>query len=119
MNVSGIDASYYTVADIAATTKFYTDLIGKPPDTEWEGRLSEWELSDGNAFGLYKSEGDGGAGHSGMVMFAVADVAQAVSAAKARGVHFHENGDVTDTPVCHMAFGQDNERNQFILHHRK
>ena len=52
-------------------------------------------------------------------MFAVDDVAQAVGAAKARGVKFHDNGEVTDTPACHMAFGEDPEGNQFIMHHRK
>lgn len=119
MNVSGIDATYYTVADIGATTKFYSELIGKAPETQWEGRLSEWELGDGTSFGLYKSEQPGGGGTSGMVMFAVADVAQAVAAAKARGVKFHDGGDVTETPECHMAFGEDIEGNQFILHHRK
>lgn len=119
MNVTGIDATYYTVADIAKLTEFYTGLIGKAPEVEMEGRISEWPLGDGTAFGLYKSEGDGGGGRNGSVMFAVADVAAAVAEAKTRGVHFHENGDVTDTPVCHMAFGQDPEGNQFILHHRK
>jgi hypothetical protein len=38
--------------------------------------------------------------------------------AKARGVKFHDE-EITDTPVCHMAFGEDPEGNQFILHHRK
>ena len=94
-------------------------MIGKAPETQWEGRLSEWELGDGTSFGLYKSEQPGGGGKSGMVMFAVADVTQAVATAKARGVKFHDGGDVTETPECHMAFGEDIEGNQFILHHRK
>ena len=119
MKVTGIDAAYYTVKDIDAITKFYTDLIGKAPDTSLEGRLSEWTLDDNNAFGLYKSQEEGGAGTSGMVMFAVDDVGEAVKKAQSRGVHFHEGGEVTDTPVCHMAFGEDPEGNQFILHHRK
>jgi predicted enzyme related to lactoylglutathione lyase len=52
-------------------------------------------------------------------MFAVDDVPQAVDAAKGRGVKFHDDGNITDTPACHMAFGEDPEGNQFILHHRK
>ena len=52
-------------------------------------------------------------------MFAVDDVARTVAAAMARGVKFVDNGGITDTPACHMAFGEDPEGNQFIIHHRK
>jgi len=100
---------------------FYAELLGAAPDMTWPGRLAEWTFGDGNSFGLYggaEAEGMVG-GSSGSVMFAVDDVAQAVSAAKGRGVTFQDNGDITDTPFCHMAFGEDPEGNQFILHHRK
>ncbi len=119
MKVSGIDATYYTVKDVAAQTKFYTELLGAEPAMTWPDRLAEWTFADGNSFGLYGSEGDGGGGRSGSVMFAVDDVAKAVQEAKARGVKFHDDGEITDTPACHMAFGEDREGNQFILHHRK
>ena len=118
MAVTGIDATYYTVSDIDATTKFYTELLGAAPETQMPGRLSEWTFADGTSFGLYGMEG-GGETTSGSVMFAVEDVAKAVADGKGRGVTFHEGGEVTDTPVCHMAFGEDPEGNQFILHHRK
>ena len=120
MKVNGIDAVYYTVADVNKMTTFYTDLLGTEPAMVWPDRLAEWTFGDGNSFGLYGSESEGmGGGSSGSVMFAVDDVAQAVGAAKARGVKFHANGEVTDTPACHMAFGEDPEGNQFIMHHRK
>ncbi len=121
MKVSGIDAIYYTVKDVAAQTVFYAGLLGIEPAMTWPGRLAEWEFADGNSFGLYQTEGHDGAGggRSGSAMFAVDDVAKAVEEAKARGVHFHEDGEITDTPACHMAFGEDPEGNQFILHHRK
>ena len=118
MNVSGIDATYYTVGDVALMQQFYADLFGGPPETEWPGRLAEWTFADGNSFGIYGGETKPES-RSGSAMFAVDDVAKAVEAAKARGVKFHDNGEVTDTPVCHMAFGEDPEGNQFILHHRK
>ena len=118
MVVRGIDATYYTVEDLDVETKFYTDLLGAAPETQWPERLAEWTFADGNSFGLYHSE-ETEAGSGGTVMFAVDDVAQAVAAATARGVTFHEGGEITDTPVCHMAFGEDPEGNQFILHHRK
>ena len=117
MKVTGIDATYYTVQDLGKETKFYTELLGAPPETAMEGRLSEWSFQDGTSFGLYKTEGTPGVG--GAAMFAVADVGKAVEEGKQRGVKFHEGGEVTDTPVCHMAFGEDPEGHQFILHMRK
>lgn len=116
MKANGIDAVYYTVKDLDTETKFYQELIGQEPETHMPGRLSEWTLGDGAAFGLYKTDASG---NSGMVMFNVDDVGAAVAESKKRGVHFHDNGEVTDTPVCHMAFGEDPEGNQFILHKRK
>ncbi len=118
MHVRGIDATYYTVRDIDAQAAFYTELFGAPPENSWPGRLAEWTFADGNSFGLYRTEGKFSA-HSGSVMFAVEDVARAVAEATARGVLFTEDGGITDTPVCQMAFGEDPEGNQFILHHRK
>jgi predicted enzyme related to lactoylglutathione lyase len=118
MNVHGIDATYYVVSDIDAQTKFYTELFGAGPEQSWPGRLSEWTFHDGNSFGLYQTEGPVDE-RSGSVMFAVDDVAQTVAAAKARGVKFADDGAITDTPACEMAFGEDPEGNQFIIHHRK
>ncbi|MDQ6825891.1 MAG: VOC family protein [Candidatus Eremiobacteraeota bacterium] len=118
LKVSGIDAVYYTVKDIEQETRFYTDLLGAQPNMHWPGRLSEWTFSDGNSFGLYQTEGKDGF-HSGSAMFAVDDVAKAVAEAKKNDVQFHDHGEVTETPACHMAFGEDPEHHQFILHKRK
>ena len=116
MNVTGIDATYYVVADIDSTTKFYTQLLGSEPAMR-QGPVSEWTFADGSSFGLYQTEGE--AGSNGSALFGVPDVAAAVATAKGEGVKFHQDGEITDTPVCHMAFGEDNEGNQFILHKRK
>ena len=116
MNVTGIDATYYVVADIDGTTKFCTQLLGAEPETR-QGPVSEWTFSDGSSFGLYQTQGTKGS--NGSAIFAVPDVAAAVAQAKGDGVKFHKDGEITDTPVCHMAFGEDNEGNQFILHKRK
>lgn len=116
MKVSGIDATYYTVKDLTKATKFYSDLLGSEPTMHAPDFVSEWTFGGGETFGLYQTK-EGSAG--GSAMFAVDDVAAAVTDAKSRGVHFHEGGEVTDTPVCHMAFGEDAEGNQFILHKRK
>lgn len=116
MKVTGIDATYYTTKDIKALTKFYTDLLGAEPTMSFpEPAIAEWTFADGNSFGLYGTD-QGSPG--GSVMFAVDDVPQAMADAKAHGIKFHDD-EITDTPGCHMAFGEDPEGNQFILHHRK
>ncbi len=116
--VKGLDASYYTVKDLEKQTKFYTELLGVEPTLAMPDFVSEWTFPGGGAtFGLYKSS-SGESWGSG-VMFAVDDVAAAVAECKARGVKFGEDGAVTDTPVCHMAFGTDPEGLGFIIHHRK
>ena len=117
MNVTGIDATYYIVKDLDGESKFYTELFGAEPSGSAPGVFSEWTFAGGESFGLYKTSGE--ASTSGTAMFAVADVAKAVKDAQARGVKFHEGGEVTDTPACHMAFGEDPEGHQFILHRRK
>ncbi len=79
--------------------------------------IAEWDLGDGGeAFGLYKGEQYE---HCDGVMFAVDDVVASVAELRERGVQFADNGAVEDTPVCHMAFGNDSEGNGFILHQRK
>jgi len=118
MKVVGIDAVYYVVHDVGGLTQFYSELFGSPPETQWPGRLAEWTFADGNSFGIYGLP-EAPEARSGSAMFAVDDVAKAVGEAKARGVKFADDGEITDTPLCHMAFGEDPEGNQFILHHRK
>ena len=118
MKVSGIDATYYTVKDLNGETKFYTGLLGGEPTFHQPDFVSEWTFGGGETFGLYQGAPEN-VTPGGTAMFAVGDVAQAVKDAQSIGAKMHENGDVTDTPVCHMAFGEDPEGNQFILHKRK
>jgi len=113
--VKAIDATYYTVKDIGAQTKFYTDLLGVEPNVAMPNFFSEWTLPGGGSFGLYKSNSGevSGAG----VMFAVDDVKAAVAEHKARGVKFEDT--IEDITTCEMAFGTDPEGLSFIIHHRK
>ena len=103
MNVRGIDANYYTAIDINTLTEFYSKLLGEEPVVRMD-RISEWTFSDGSSFGLYMADGKTG-GRSGSVMFAVDE--------------FPAGSELTETPVCQMAFGYDPEGNQYILHKRK
>ena len=52
-------------------------------------------------------------------MFAVPDAKATVEKLKAAGVKFGEDGELSDTPVCYMAFATDTEGNGFIIHQRK
>jgi predicted enzyme related to lactoylglutathione lyase len=115
--VSGIDASYYYVKDLARATKFYTELLGADPTLTVPGMVSEWTFPNGESFGLYK--GDSEFRPSGGIMFVVEDVPAAVKSHMGRGVKFHGEGHIEETPVCHMAFGEDTEGNGFMLHKRK
>jgi predicted enzyme related to lactoylglutathione lyase len=116
MKISGIDASYYYVKNLDRAVTFYTALLGAPPAASYPDTFAEWVFAGGEAFGLYKGQQYE---HCDGIMFAVDDVAKAVAELRARGVEFAMDGAVEDTPVCHMAFGNDSEGNGFILHKRK
>jgi predicted enzyme related to lactoylglutathione lyase len=116
--VTGIDASYYLAKDLARATAFYKDVMGLIPTMEVPGCVSEFTFPNGETFGLYKPQD--GSWHQGSgVMFAVADCRAKVDELKARGVKFEDDGKLEDTPVCYMAFGEDSEGNNFIVHQRK
>lgn len=116
MNVTGIDASYYWAHDLDRAVSFYTAVFGAAPEVVMPNVFAEWTFPGGEAFGIYKGEEFK---VSNGIMFAVPDVAEAVSELRARGVHFSDDGAIEETPVCHMAFGRDSEGNGFILHQRK
>ena len=112
--VTGIDISGYLVKDPQAAVAFYRDKLGlEPTGVDDEGRGAEFILPDGTTFGVWKPE-DGATG--GFVMFAVGDINAARTECRARGL---ELSDVTETPVCLMAFAQDPEGNGIIVHQRK
>ena len=115
--ISDVAASYYLVKDLDRATEFYTRLFGAGPTMTMEGMLSEWSFPNGAAFGLYRP-GDGSFRPYGGVMFSVPDVKAAADAAKAAGATF-EDEEITETPVCWMAFGEDSEGNSFALHQAK
>ena len=82
-----------------------------------ENRGAEYELADGTTFGLW---GGGGAvmpfQPSNGILFAVDDLAAAVSAVRARGIPVHMEH---ETQVCFMAMISDTEGNTVTLHKRK
>ena len=116
MKINGIDAVYYFVRDFDRAAAFYTRMIGAPPATAVPGSYCEWTLPNGEAFGLIK--GTEYRPCNG-VLFNVDDVKTAVADLRARDVAFDDDGEIEETPVCFMAFGNDSEGNGFILHQRK
>jgi len=114
--VKGMDASYYTVKDLARATKFYNELLGTEPTYKFGEFVVEYTFPNGETFGLYQTKD--WTSHGG-VLFAVDDLEAAVAEHKARGVKFDNQGQIENSPVCFMAFGEDSEGNSFILHQRK
>ncbi len=109
-----MDISAYLVRDPQRAIEFYRDVLGMTPTAiDDEGRGAEFELADGSTFGVWKPE-DGQTG--GAIMFAVGDAKAAVEHYRSRGLAL---SDVTESPVCFMAFGQDPEGNAIIIHQRK
>lgn len=112
--IKGIDIAAYLVKDPQAAIAFYRDVMGMTPTAiDDEGRGSEFTLPDGSTFGVWKPE-EGGQG--GAIMFAVEDAKAAVELYRSRGLQV---SDVTESPVCYMAFASDPEGNMIIIHQRK
>ena len=117
-SITGMDLSGYMVKDAARAIAFYREVLGLEPARVYpDNRGAEYELADGTTFGLW-----GGGGFvmpfqpSNGILFAVDDLAAAVSAVKARGIPvLMEN----ETPGCSMAMINDTEGNIVTLHKRK
>jgi predicted enzyme related to lactoylglutathione lyase len=115
VKISGIDVTTYLTKDPDRALEFYRDVMELP--VLWRSEQgAEFELPDGSTFGLWRME-DGSWHSAGIVMFAVPDAKAAADYYRSRGAqiapHIEENGN------CFMAFGQDSEGNEFILHQRK
>jgi len=112
--INGIDTVAYLVKEPARAIAFWRDTMGLR--VTWESEQgAEFELPDGAAFGLWKSD-DGSWKPGNGVMFGVADAHAAATFFRERGVTV---GTVAEMPTCNMAFAEDSEGNHFILHQRK
>ena len=79
------------------------------------GTWAEFVLTDGSAFAIGKHDNHPWQAGDNIV-FAVPDVSSAVESVRLLG---GTAADPSESPVCYMAFGQDTEGNQLILHRRK
>jgi predicted enzyme related to lactoylglutathione lyase len=113
--VTGIDVHLYNMKDFDRGLAFYRGLLGSEPTMLMPGAWAEFDLADGSSFAIGKH--DDHPWQPGYdIMFAVPDVAAAVELVLSLG---GKAGEPSESPVCHMAFGEDSEGNQLVLHHRK
>lgn len=110
--ITGLDLVGCVVRDVPASVEFYRDKLGLVPNMVHE-QGAEFIMPDGNTFGLY-NPGDM-TPHVSM-MFAVRDIQQAIAEFQARGLHASPP---SESEVCHMAFAQDPDGNNVIIHQRK
>ncbi len=100
-------------ADRART--FYRDVLGMRPD---EHGQSEFWVGE-TCFGIWEPARFGmefSPQKNAHIALSVDDVAAARSQLEAKGVEFV--GEILDSGVCHMAFFQDPDGNDLMLHHR-
>ena len=94
---------------------FYRDVLGLRPDEH--GHYEQW--AGDTCIGIWAPEAQGMpfvAQKGSPLPLGVDDVPAAKAELEARGVEFF--GDVLDTGVCHMAFFNDPDGNDLMLHHR-
>jgi catechol 2,3-dioxygenase-like lactoylglutathione lyase family enzyme len=113
--ISSLDFVAVPSTDAERSRGFYIDTLGLRPDDKarfefWVGEtcFGIWEPARlGREFAPQKN------GHFALH---VDDVAEARKELEGKGVEFL--GDTFDTGVCHMAFFNDPDGNDLMLHHR-
>jgi catechol 2,3-dioxygenase-like lactoylglutathione lyase family enzyme len=113
--ISKLDFVAIPSEDAERSSRFYIETLGLRPDDRsnvevWVGEtcFGIWEpKSFGQEFAPQKN---------GHIALHVEDVAAARAELEKKGVEF--TGDILDTGVCHMAFFNDPDGNDLMLHHR-
>ena len=113
--ISKVDFVGVPSTDSERSRAFYVETLGLRPDER--GRFEFW--AGETCFAIWEPAGFG-------IEFApqknahpalhVDDVAAARAELEAKGVEFF--GEILDTGVCHMAFFNDPDGNDLMLHHR-
>ena len=101
--------------DAERSRGFYGETLGLRPDDH--GRFEFWVGE--TCLGIWEPETQGmpfSPQKNGHLALHVDDVATARQELEAKGVDFM--GDTLDTGVCHMAFFNDPDGNDLMLHHR-
>lgn len=117
MIVERTDFVSVPVTDMERATRFYEETLGLAKIST--GGFPEFQLGENVSLYLLNMEAVGSsftAPHTAHLALRVPDVAETRQELESRGVAFE--GDVLDTGVCHMAFFQDPDGNQLMLHRR-
>jgi catechol 2,3-dioxygenase-like lactoylglutathione lyase family enzyme len=113
--ITSLDFVAVPSTDSDRTRAFYVDTLGLRPDEK-----ANYEFWVGNTcFGIWEPDKLGGKfapQKNGHLALHVDDVAAAKKELEGKGVEFL--GDILDTGVCHMAFFNDPDGNDLMLHHR-
>ena len=105
------------VTDLERSTSFYRDTLGF--EQIGHGAWPEFQLGENVSLYLLDPTNIGQefmGPHTAPIALRVDDVERARSELESRGVVFA--GDTFDTGVCHMAFFNDPDGNDLMLHHR-
>lgn len=101
--------------DAARARTFYRDVLGMRPDDHAE--YEQW--AGDTCFAIWEPERNGMpfvAQKGNPIPLRTDDIAAMRAELEAKGVQFF--GDTMDTGVCHMAFFEDPDGNQLMLHRR-
>jgi catechol 2,3-dioxygenase-like lactoylglutathione lyase family enzyme len=113
--ISSLDFVAVPSQDAERTRAFYVDTLGLRPDDN--ARFEFWVGE--TCFGIWEPDKMGGKfapQKNGHLALHVDDVAAARAELEAKGVEFL--ADTFDTGVCHMAFFNDPDGNDLMLHSR-
>ena len=113
--VTGVDFVAVPSTDWKRSREFYVDTLGLRPD---EHGQSEFWVGE-TCFGIWEPARFGmefSPQKNVHIALSVDDVAAARGELEAKGVAFF--GEILDPGVCHMAFFQDPDGNDLMLHHR-
>ncbi|MBA2522388.1 MAG: VOC family protein [Solirubrobacterales bacterium] len=113
--ISSIDFVAVPSQDPERARTFYVETLGLRPDSK--GRFEFW--AGETCFGIWEPEklGLGFAPQKNAhLALHVDDVAAAKAELEEKGVSFF--GEILDTGVCHMAFFNDPDGNDLMLHNR-
>lgn len=116
--IRGVDFVYIFTQDIEKAADFYGGTLelperaryGKMPGIEYQAGNLTLAVIQADAFGVEFSTSDQS------IAFKVDDVPASREKLEAAGVEF--TADTIDSGVCHMAFFNDPDGNNHLLHHR-
>ena len=115
VEVAGVDFVAVPSTDWKRSRAFYVDALGLRPDATGQAEFWVGET----CFAIYEPTNFGlefAPQKNAHIALHVADVATARAELEEKGIEF--NGETFDTGVCHMAFFNDPDGNDLMLHHR-